>query len=76
MRYIVQKAPGVDGPPIPEDEPCLVIRAQDMFALDVMDFYLHHTANYLPLDVADELRDHRERLIEWRRTHKTKLPDR
>ena len=34
-RYAVQKAPGIGGAPIPDDEPCIVIRAQDRLALAV-----------------------------------------
>lgn len=36
-RYLVTKAPGVDGPPIPENAPCLVIREQDRLAAVELD---------------------------------------
>jgi hypothetical protein len=32
-RYIVQKAPGVEGDPIPEDEPCLDRESEALFAI-------------------------------------------
>lgn len=38
-RYVVQKAEGVEGDPIPADEPCLVVRGQDKLALETLEFY-------------------------------------
>lgn len=38
-RYLVKKAPGVGGNPIPHFEPVVVVRGQDSLALDVLDFY-------------------------------------
>ena len=31
-RYVVRKAEGIGGDPIPDDEPCFVVRGQDVLA--------------------------------------------
>jgi hypothetical protein len=69
-RYLVRKAPGVDGPPIPADEPVLVIRAQDELALEMVTHYIgrhifkYHS--YAPLDpIVVELDAHRQAILEW-----------
>lgn len=67
-RYVVTKADGVGGKPILEDEPCLVIRAQDYLALAVMGFYI---AEYAELSdatsqVLGDLVDHWDALRVWR----------
>lgn len=80
-RYVVQKAPGIGGDPIPEDEPCIVVRAQDQLALGVIDYYL---AIYRAIlahgagdqQVLDELEQHRDAIEEWQVEHRTKLADR
>lgn len=76
-RYIVQKREGVDGPPVPEDEPVLVIRAQDFLATTMMEEYIRRYAG-LPPEVRDpnvltELRDHSVRLSLWRIENVDKL---
>ena len=82
-RYVVQKAPGVGGTPIAEDEPCIVIRAQDKLALASIDYYLTLYATITEAvgspsapDVIAELYQHRHAIEEWQRTHPTKLADR
>lgn len=83
-RYVVRKADHVDGPPIPEDEPCLVIRAQDALALAAMD---HYIALYRAVcsqsaipgagsAVLEELDQHREAIVVWQAEHRTKFADR
>jgi hypothetical protein len=71
-RYLVRKADGVDGPPIPDDEPVLVIRAQDVLADVMMAAYLAHYqvlgAYYDPAVVAD-LKVHRTALQAWQAAH-------
>lgn len=78
-RYIVHKAVGVGGPPIPEGEPVLVIRAQDRLALPLLEHYirLYETlaADYDPQVVAD-LTDHLNALMQWQFHHPTKWADR
>ncbi len=83
-RYVVQKAPGIDGPPILADEPCIVIRGQDTFALPMIDHYLALYGAVVDetgepasaLLVIDELQQHRDAIEEWQRDHMTKLADR
>jgi arylsulfatase A-like enzyme len=77
-RYVVQKAPGIDGPPIPDDEPVLVIRAQDVLAARMMRLYIDF---YTLLDdhgddVVDEMNEHLDALIEWQLDHPVKTADR
>lgn len=75
-RYIVTKAPGVGGSSIPKDEPVLVIRAQDMLSLKVMDFYMDTYIEQVPNPsglVIKELRDHRKVLKAWRTQNFAKL---
>jgi hypothetical protein len=81
-RYVVQKAPGIDGPPIPADEPCIVIRAQDVLALAMLDAYVGlYGAVQLVTgkgddQVVDELEQHRRAIEDWQRDHPTKVADR
>ena len=77
-RYIVRKAEGVGGAPIPADEPSLIIRGQDVLAARMMRLYIdmytllgnHQDA------VVDELNDHLDRIIEWQLEHDPKVADR
>lgn len=78
-RYIVTKAPGTPGLPIPEDEPCLVIRAQDVLALAMMREYIRRATEIgVSPEVMSELYGHEYRLETWRAENpsKIKLPDR
>lgn len=80
-RYVVQKAPGVDGAPIPPDEPCIVIRAQDKLALAAIDSYLAlygavFSVGLGDLRVIEELEAHRDAISEWQAHHPTKIADR
>lgn len=77
-RYVVEKAPGVDGAPIPEDEPCLVIRAQDVLAVRMMRLYIdfYTLLDDHQEDVVEELNDHLDRLVYWQLEHPTKTADR
>lgn len=76
-RYIVRKTDGIDGPPIPDDEPVLVVRAQDELSLSVMDFYMARY-NKISRNEADDavLKDllrHRTALIEWQAANPDKI---
>lgn len=67
MKYIVEKNDTTPGAPIPEDEPCLVIRGQDLMAPFVLQHYID---NYSEFEEADEevianLREHLAVLLEW-----------
>lgn len=77
-RYVVTKAPGIDGPPIPPDEPVLVIRAQDRLAVRMMRLYIDF---YTLLDdhgddVVDEMNEHLDALVMWQLEHPVKTADR
>lgn len=74
MRYIVSKAPGIGGPAIPEDEPCLVVRAQDVLAPAILKNYIR-LANDLGVseDVLTELDNHLDTLYKWRDENRFKL---
>ena len=77
-RYVVQKAPHVGGAPIPEDEPCIVIRGQDVLALAMMDYYLDTYCNHPDADptVLVELASHRDAIEAWQEQHPPKWADR
>jgi hypothetical protein len=77
MRYQVQKSDGISGPPIPPDEPCLVIRAQDVFASVMLEIYL---ALYRDLHADDrdrgviaDLIDHLKVMRQWQADNPSKL---
>jgi hypothetical protein len=74
-RYAVAKQPWVEGPPIDDDEPVIVVRAQDVLAVEFMDWYMGRyevQANPDPA-VRDELLAHRAALIEWRKAHPERI---
>lgn len=81
-RYRVTKAPHVGGPPIPDDEPCLVIRAQDPLAAYVLNAYLTaYRARYgakRDLGVDRDLQAHADTLNAWQAAHpdRVKMADR
>lgn len=77
-RYVVRKADGVGGNPIPEDEPCIVIRGQDVLALDAIDFYLreYQGLQQPSPEVVAELRSHRQAIVDWQQAHPPKVADR
>ena len=80
QRYTAQKRPGIGGPPIPDDEPFLVIRAQDVLA----PLFLHnYIVKYSELEgaqseVIEELHDHLHELLRWQMENgdKVKVADR
>lgn len=79
-RYIVTKAEGVPGPPIPADEPCLVIRGQDALADFILGTYINRYV-YVRGEIGDEkvveeLRAHRRALRQWQAVNKVKYADR
>ncbi len=79
-RYLVRKADGIGGPPIPEDEPVLVIRAQDILAARMMRIYidLYTLLDAGGDDVVDEMNEHLDALIEWQMANpdRVKVADR
>lgn len=79
-RYQVTKREGIDGPPIPDDEPYLVIRAQDTLADFILgtyiDRYLSVYGEVADPQVIQELKEHRKNLRQWQAVNKTKMADR
>jgi hypothetical protein len=71
-RYIVTRT---DGKPVPPDEPCFVIRGQDMFAIRAVSEYIELTRGLVDPEVTGQLIVHLERLRAWRTTHTVKIPD-
>lgn len=80
MRYFVEKADGISGPPIPPDEPCIVIRGQDLLAPTTLQRYIDTYSEFddAQEEVIEELRDHLAILLEWQMDNadKIKLADR
>lgn len=80
MRYIVEKNDGIPGAPIPEDEPCLVIRGQDLLAPFMLQQYIDNYNQFTEADnaVITDLREHLAILLEWQMNNadKVKLADR
>jgi hypothetical protein len=77
-RYVIQKAPGIGGSPIAEDEPCLIIRGQDILAIPMMNEYIRRYGEFQDADIEvwAELFEHRRALILWQQTHGKKVADR
>lgn len=79
-RYVTHKREGVDGPPIPDDEPYMVIRAQDKLASTMLAFYLGLYGSLPDKDrdsaVTAELMEHMRKLNRWQAMHPTKYADR
>lgn len=71
-RYVVTRS---DGRPIPEDEPCFVVRGQDAFALRAIQDYINLTLDVVSPEVTGELLAHGERIRRWQQEHPPKLPD-
>lgn len=80
MRYIVEKNDGVPGAPIPHDEPCLVIRGQDLLAPFMLQQYIDNYEQFYDADieVVTDLREHLAILLQWQmdNAEKVKLADR
>lgn len=80
MRYIVEKNDGVPGAPIPHDEPCIVIRGQDLLAPFILQQYIDNYVQFADADeeVISDMRDHLAILLEWQMNNadKVKLADR
>lgn len=77
-RYVVVKAEGVAGPPIQADEPCFVIRANDVLAQRMLNHYIDA---WVELDgdvepILSELIAHQQAVGDWQRSHGVKVADR
>lgn len=66
-RFTVQKAPHVGGNQIPDDEPCIVIRAQDVLAPSMMHKYImvYSELEDASPEVIERLNDHFHALLRW-----------
>lgn len=66
-RYIVEKNPEVGGSSIPEDEPCIVIRGQDILAIPMLKLYIefYKVSDHVDYMVIKELYEHLGRLNAW-----------
>jgi hypothetical protein len=71
-KYLVRRT---DGTPIPEDEPCFVIRAKDAFAIRAVQLYIDQVTDVVDENMITELCTHRERIRKWQRDNETKIPD-
>lgn len=62
---------------IPDDEPVLLIRGQDVLAVPMIDEYLDRYAELAGTDASliDVLEAHRERVEAWQRSHTPKVAD-
>ena len=60
---------------IPEDEPVFLIRGQDILAPDTLRAYANAARQAGRKDIADLTFDHANRMVEWQRARKNKLPD-
>lgn len=72
MKYIVTRS---DGTPIPDDEPCFVIRAQDAFAVKAIQEYINLTLDVVSNEMIVELLAHRETVRRWQHKNRIKIPD-
>lgn len=75
-RYIVHKVGWVGGNPIPDDEPCFVIRGQDLLALKMIDAYinlLYETPDKVDEGVVEDLLAHQLRIAEWQYCHRDQV---
>lgn len=69
-KYVVSRS---DGTPVPEDEPCFVIRAQDMFSAKIVQMYIGLVEHLVDDDMVEELVAHFMRIKEWQRENKDKI---
>lgn len=78
-RFVVSKADHVGGDPIPDDEPVLVIRAQDVLALEMLDDYTDAYRNLTGFTdehespVLARLKEHREELVRWQGENRSRM---
>jgi hypothetical protein len=73
FRYMVTRR--AEGPPIPADEPCFVVRGQDAFAMRAIQAYIELTLDVVSPEFTGQLIQHRERIRLWQASHPPKLPD-
>lgn len=70
-KYIVTRS---DGTPIPEDEPCFIIRAQDQQALDTIRHYRREASRQgQPPAFLGQVDDHIDRIKAWQSANPGKM---
>lgn len=63
-------------PIIPDDEPVLLLRAQDVCAPAALDFYAEQLmGSGADKELVDAVRRHAQAMRDWQRERKTKVPD-
>lgn len=75
MKYKVERT---DGTPIPEDEPCFVVRAKDAFAPVIVKAYFDLAErNGAPQEFLNQVDEHLVKIQEyqWANPGKVKYPD-
>jgi hypothetical protein len=77
-RYRVSKNYGIGGPPIENDEPILVVRAQDVLAPFIMLTYITKYKELVGFnnEIVTELQEHLGEIIKWQLDHPVKVADR
>lgn len=61
---------------IPDDEPVIVFRAQDMMVPYVLDaYYALCEVGGSPVEHLERIQDTQYRFIEWQNANETKVPD-
>jgi len=71
-KYTVTRT---DGKPIPEDEPCFVIRGQDIYAVTMVGYYMDRVKDRVSAGMMRELDDHLHRILKWQEVNGVKVPD-
>lgn len=75
MKYVVFRT---DGTEIPDDEPCFVLRAKDMFTPETVRFYISLvTRNGTSSEFIKDLHDHLSKIekYQWEHHDLVKYPD-
>ena len=79
MKHAREDYNVIQAPPelIPEDEPVFLLRGQDKFAPAVVGFWANLAGEHMGAskDIVIAAREQAERIREWQKTHKVKLPD-
>jgi len=61
---------------IPVTEPVFLLRGQDVLAPEIVKSYAHMLrCRYGEDEQAKQLEEHADKMIQWQRNHKVKIPD-
>ena len=78
LRYKVERLPSRPGEPLPEDEPCFVLRGRDAFTPDIVKAYYDIAErNGAQPEFLASVDANLARIQEWQwqNAHKVKYPD-